>query len=107
MGKDKIEFEQIIECGCGIDVHKKVIVATIGGKGIKEETRTYDSYTTSLKELQEWLKAHGVTHIAMESTGVYWKPLYNIFEESFEIVLVNAKHIKNVPGRKGPGLNKD
>jgi len=50
--------------------------------------------------MRDWLKSEGITHIAMESTGVYWKPLYNILEEDFEIILVNARHIKNVPGRK-------
>jgi transposase len=95
-----ITFEQVIERGCGIDVHKKVIVATIRGTGIKETTRTFNSFTESIEQMRDWLKTEGVTHIAMESTGVYWKPLYNILEEDFEIILVNARHIKNVPGRK-------
>ncbi len=95
-----IEFEQVIERGCGIDVHKKVIVATIRGTGIKETTKTFNSFTESIEEMRDWLKSEGITHIAMESTGVYWKPLYNILEEDFEIILVNARHIKNVPGRK-------
>lgn len=102
MGKKKnqIEFEQIIERGCGIDIHKKVLVATIRGAGIKEETRTYNGFTDSIEEMRDWLKENGITHIAMESTGVYWKPVYNIMEADFEIILVNARHIKNVPGRK-------
>jgi transposase len=95
-----ITFDQVIERGCGIDVHKKVIVATIRGTGIKETTRTFNSFTESIEQMRDWLKTEGVTHIAMESTGVYWKPLYNILEEDFEIILVNARHIKNVPGRK-------
>jgi transposase len=56
--------------------------------------------TNELLKLKKWLKDRGVTHIAMESTGVYWKPLFNILEDSFEVILVNARHIKNVPGRK-------
>lgn len=98
--KQSITFEQVIERGCGIDVHKKVIVATIQGTGIKETTKTYNSFTESIEEMRDWLKSEGITHIAMESTGVYWKPLYNILESDFEIILVNARHIKNVPGRK-------
>jgi len=98
--KQSITFEQVIERGCGIDVHKKVIVATIRGTGIKEMTKTYGSFTESIEQMRDWLKSEGITHIAMESTGVYWKPLYNILEADFEIILVNARHIKNVPGRK-------
>jgi len=98
--KQSITFEQVIERGCGIDVHKEVIVATIRGTGIKETTKTYNSFTGSIEQMRDWLKSKQITHIAMESTGVYWKPLYNILEEDFEIILVNARHIKNVPGRK-------
>lgn len=100
MKKTSITFDQVIERGCGIDVHKKVIVVTIKGNGIKETTKTFNSFTESIEQMRDWLKAEKITHIAMESTGVYWKPLYNILEEDFEIILVNARHIKNVPGRK-------
>ena len=98
--KQQIEFEQIIERGCGIDVHKSIIVATVRGTGIKEETRTFDGFTESIEIMRDWLKSLDITHVAMESTGVYWKPIYNILEDHFEILLVNARHIKNVPGRK-------
>lgn len=98
--KDHIEFEQIIERGCGIDVHKKVLVASIQGKGIKAETRSFSSFTESIEEMRDWLLANQISHVAMESTGVYWKPVYNILEEYFTIILVNARHIKNVPGKK-------
>jgi transposase len=98
--KNKVEFDQIIERGCGIDIHKKVLVATVRGTGIKEETRSFDGFTSSIEEMRDWLKENGITHVAMESTGVYWKPVYNILEADFEIILVNARHIKNVPGRK-------
>lgn len=98
--KHEVTFEQVIEKGCGIDVHKKIIVATVQGVGIKTETREYQSFTEELEKMAEWLKSLGITHVAMESTGVYWKPLYNVLEQDFEIVLVNAAHMKNVPGRK-------
>ena len=100
MKKEEIIFEQVIEKGCGIDVHKSVIVATIRGTDIKESTKSFDAFTASIEVLRDWLKKYGITHVAMESTGVYWKPIFNILEEDFEIILVNARHIKNVPGRK-------
>lgn len=95
-----ITFEQIVEKGCGIDIHKKVLVATIRGTDITEETRSFDSFTENIESLRDWLLKNKVTHVAMESTGVYWKPVFNILEEDFEVILVNARHIKNVPGRK-------
>lgn len=90
----------IVEKGCGLDVHKETVVACIMGEGIKKEIRTYSAMTNDLLKLKEWLKETGVTHVAMESTGIYWKPVFNILEDGFEVVLVNARHIKNVPGRK-------
>jgi transposase len=95
-----VEFPQLIARGCGLDVHKDTVVATIKGTGIKEETRTFATFTSELEALSEWLVSHKVTHIAMESTGIYWRPVYYILEEQFEIILVNARHIKNVPGHK-------
>jgi transposase len=100
MEKESIEFEQYVARGCGMDVHKETVVATISGQGIKTETRTFSTITSSLKSMAQWLKEKGITHVAMESTGVYWKPVYNILEKGFEILLVNARYIKNVPGRK-------
>lgn len=93
-------FEQVVLRGCGLDVHEKTVVATIDGEGIVRETRTFETYTSSLTELNEWLQLHGVSHVAMESTGVYWKPVFNILEQDFTVTLVNARHLKNVPGRK-------
>jgi transposase len=98
--KPVVEFDQIVLRGCGLDVHEKTVVATIDGQGIRRETRTFDTFTSSLNELRSWLKQYGITHVAMESTGVYWKPIFNILEDSFEVILVNARHLKNVPGRK-------
>ena len=97
----EIAFEEVVERGCGLDVHKKEIVATVSGTGIESETRTFQSTTRSLTELKECLLALGVTHVAMESTGVYWKPVMNILEPGgFSIMVVNARHIKYVPGHK-------
>jgi transposase len=88
----------------GLDVHKKTVVAcciTPGAKGEKQiEVRTFGTMTADLLALSDWLTTEGVTHVAMESTGEFWKPVYNILEGSFTILLVNAQHIKNVPGRK-------
>lgn len=95
-----ISFEQVVAIGCGLDVHKNSVVATVGGIGITEETRTFGTFTDALELLAGWLRQVGVTHVAMESTSVYWKPVYNILEADFEILLVNAQHVKNVPGRK-------
>jgi transposase len=87
-----------------LDVHKKTVVAcciTRGQQGEKQrEIRTFSTMTADLLALSDWLGAKGVTHVAMESTGEYWKPVYNILEGNFELLVVNAKHIKNVPGRK-------
>lgn len=103
----QVKFNQIIQCGCGIDVHQQVIVATIRRSDTEYETRNFEAYTRSLTELREWCKSEGVTHIAMESTGIYWKPVFNILEEDFEIILVNARHVKNVPGHKTDKKDSD
>jgi transposase len=96
----EIKFTQVVSVGCGIDVHQDLIVATIQKGNDVLETREYKAFTSSLKSLRDWCKAEKVTHVAMESTGVYWKPVFNILEEDFEILLVNASHVKNVPGHK-------
>ena len=71
-----VSFEQVILRGCGLDVHKDVVVATISGEGLSTETRSYKTFSSSLTELKEWLLSNGITHAAMESTGVCWKPVY-------------------------------
>jgi len=97
-------MDTIYQRCCGLDIHKKVVVAcliTPGAKGRPhKEIRSFGTMTADLLELADWLTAAGCTHVAMESTGVYWKPIYNILEGSFELLLVNARHIKAVPGRK-------
>jgi transposase len=98
--KNVIEFEQVVERGCGMDVHKETVVVTIRGKGIKTVTKSYSTFTRSLIKLKKWLQKHGITHVAMESTGVYWKPIFNVLGDDFTILLVNARHVKNIPGHK-------
>lgn len=96
-----ITFTQVVSHGCGMDIHKEVVVATVRGEGIKQETRSFKTFTSSLTQLREWLLSLGITHVAMESTGVYWKPIYNVFDGVIpHIWIVNARHIKNVPGHK-------
>src|SRR5271157_3315695 len=96
---------EILHTHCaGLDVHKKVVVATVlvadeHGR-LTKETRSFETMTMSLLALSDWLTANGVSHVAMESTGEYWKPIYNILEDNFEVLLANAQHIKKVPGRK-------
>lgn len=96
---------EIVHTHCaGLDVHKKTVVAAIivpdGQGGLRKETRTFETMTADLLALSDWLMEQGVTHVAMESTGEYWKPVYNILEHNFEVLLVNAQHIKAVPGHK-------
>lgn len=96
-----VPFDQVILRGCGIDVHKDVVVATISGEGFNTETRSYKTFNSSLTELKEWLLSNGITHVAMESTGVYCKPVYKVLEcPVMKVWIVNARHIKYVPGHK-------
>src|SRR5690242_15608172 len=91
-------------CCCGLDVHKRFVVAclitsTEDGQQHKQ-VRRFETMTPEVLHLVDWLQREGCTHVALESTGVYWKPLFNLMEGLFEIVLVNAQHMKAVPGRK-------
>ena len=93
-------MEQIYGNCCGVDVHKKLIVACFK-HGRKQEIREYGTTTRELLEMAEWLIEGGCEQVAMESTGSYWKPLYNILESSgLSAIVVNAQHMKAVPGRK-------
>jgi len=97
-------MDVILGCCAGLDVHKDSVEACVrrmsaGGK-VEHEVRHWGTTTRELVAMAEWLAAMSVTHVAMESTGVYWKPIFNILEAQFEILLVNARHMKNVPGRK-------
>jgi len=96
---------QVVNERCaGLDVHKKTVVGCIivpdGQTGWQQEVRTFKTTTAELLKLADWLRQHKVTRVAMESTGVYWKPVFNILEAGFAVMVVNAKHIKFVPGRK-------
>ncbi len=84
---------------CGIDVHAKTVVACLIKQG-RKQTRTFSTMTADLLHLLDWLMAEGCTIIAIESTGVYWRPVFNILEGSITVMLVNARHVKAVPGRK-------
>lgn len=87
----------------GLDVHKDVVVACVRiqeAGAARHVVESFGTTTQALLSLHDWLADHGVTHVAMEATGVYWKPVWHILEESFALVLANAMHIKNVPGRK-------
>src|SRR6185437_830333 len=89
------------EVCCGLDVHKKSVTAcVVWATGRRHQTREFETFTKDLLALSDWLRSCGVTHVAMESTGVYWKPVWNLLEGQFEVLLVNAQHIKAVPGRK-------
>src|SRR5436309_30094 len=97
-------MELLYRCCSGLDVHKNTVVACVrrlDERGqAQEEVRTFGTMTDALLSLVDWLAKEGVTHVAMESTGVYWKPVYHLLEGQFELLLVNAQHIKQVPGRK-------
>ena len=96
-------MQVIYERCCGLDVHKRTITACrlkwLGSEWQKE-IRQFGTMTKDLLGLSDWLMSEGCTHVAMESTGVYWKPVYNILEGQFELLVVNAQHLQAVPGRK-------
>ena len=86
----------------GLDVHKDTIAACVRcvSSPPHRETRSFATTTRELLELSEWLSSHGCTHVAMEATGIYWRPVWHVLEDGFTLILANARHIKNVPGRK-------
>ncbi len=96
---------QVVHERCaGLDVHKKIILACVlwfDPKGQKQqEVRSFGATTAELLGLADWLMQHGITHVAMEATGVYWRPVWAVLEEQFELMLVNPHHVKAMPGRK-------
>jgi transposase len=97
-------MERVIERGAALDVHQKTIAACVrvpGPAGQRQQfVQTFGTTAAQLLALRDWLLAHGVTHVAMESTGVYWKPVYYVLEAHCTCLLVNAAHVKQVPGRK-------
>lgn len=95
----QIQYERCV----GLDVHKDTVVACVRvqvDKKVSREVRTFGTKTSELLEMSDWFTAEGVTHLAMEATGIYWKPVWHILDGDFEMILANAAHIKNVPGRK-------
>jgi transposase len=92
-------MEILYKVCCGLDVHAKTVVACLNQQG-KKQTRTFSTMTSNLLQLADWLTTHHCEMVAMESTGVYWKPIFNILEASLEVILVNTRHIKMVPSRK-------
>ena len=97
-------MEVLYQRCCGLDVHKETVVAclrVVSGGEVVREVRTFETTTASLMALSEWLAENGCTHVAMEATGVYWKPVWHILDDGdFQLILANASHVKNVPGRK-------
>lgn len=96
-------MDQLVDRCAGLDVHKDTVVACVRlGRGAqtKRETRTFSTVTKDLLRLRDWLEKEGVTHVAMESTGVYWRPVWHVLDGAFDMTLANARDVKNVPGRK-------
>jgi len=97
-------MQTLYACCCGLDVHKRFVVAcliTFGKDGKhRKELQRFNALTPDLLRLIDWLQAADCTHVALESTGVCWKPIFNLMDGLFEIVLVNAQHMKAVPVRK-------
>ena len=94
----------IFRCCAGLDIHKKTVEVCVRRKDpqgrVHEQTRRFGTMTRQILALSDWLSVQGVTHVVMESTGVFWKPIWNLLEGQFELLLVNAQHVKQVPGRK-------
>ncbi len=97
-------MDRLYDCCCGLDVHKQTVVACLispaAGVGQTKTIRTFGTTTDELDALADWLAEAGCTHVAMESTGVYWKPVYNRLDGRFTVIVANAQHIKTMPGRK-------
>jgi transposase len=97
-------WEAVLERGCGLDVHQKTIAACLLLGPLQEQPResirTFQTTTRGLLALRDWLQHNGCTHVAIESTGIYWRPVFHILEDTVSVLLVNASHMKQVPGRK-------
>ena len=92
-------MQVLYPCCCGIDVHAKTAIACLIKQG-QRQTRTFSTMTDDLLRLCDWLISEGCTHVAIESTGVYWKPVFNLLEGPLCVILVNARDVKALPGRK-------
>jgi transposase len=99
-------MDVVVEHGAALDVHKAKVTACVrlpdedGRRRRREEVREFKTTVRELLGLRDWLAGFGVTHVAMEATGVYWRPIWAVLEDDFELLLCNAAHVKNVPGRK-------
>ncbi len=106
-------MDVLIERCAGIDIGKDEVVACVrtpasSGRGRRKQTRTFSSFTGALQEMADWFAAEDVTDIVMEATGPYWKPVWYVLEEHpFELKLVNAQHVKILPGRKSDVLDAE
>jgi transposase len=102
--EQEAQMEAIVERCCGLDVHQATVVACLlvgaADRKPRKEVRTFGTVTAELERLRDWMRTEGCTHVGMESTGIYWMPVYTILEGHFELVVGNAMHIKQVPGRK-------
>src|SRR5262245_24840120 len=100
----EVKMDTVFDRCCGLDVHKKIVVACLRTPAAngrrRSEVRTFGATTAELLALSDWLMQAGCTHVAMESTGIYWKPVFNILEGVCEVLLINAHHVKALPGRK-------
>jgi transposase len=103
-GREELIMDEVFACCAGLDVHKESVEACVRrmepNGGLHQQVRHWPTMTRDLVAMADWMAAQGVTHVAMESTGVFWKPIYNILEGRFTVLLVNARHLKQVPGRK-------
>jgi transposase len=97
-------MDRVVERAGALDVHKEQVTACVrvpgNGGGRRDEVREFKTTVRGLLGMADWLKEHGVTDVAMEATGVYWRPIWAVLEGEFELMLCNAAHVKNVPGRK-------
>ena len=97
-------METIFDRVAGLDVHKAQVTACVrvpaAGGGREQQVAEFATTVRGLVALLDWLEAHRVTHVAMEATGVYWQPVWHVLEDAFELMLINARHVKQVPGRK-------
>lgn len=104
-------METIVSRVCGLDVHEASVVACVlidGGKkrGLKK-VRTFTAMRSDIVALRQWLLEEGVTQVVMEGTGIYWRPVYETLEDAFDVWVVNARHVKNVPGRKSDVIDAE
>ena len=104
-------METLVPRACGLDVHEAVVVACVlidgGGTRPRKEVRSFGAMRQNLLELREWLLSLGITHAVMEGTGIYWRPVYEVLEGALDVWVVNARHVKNVPGRKSDVIDAE